>query len=67
MSVLVEVQTALATWTTRDGTDAQGGAAGCHGLARSRHLRERLEQLAAVAAYRKLVKVLDESYPDIHP
>ena len=28
---------------------------------------KRLEQLAAVAAYRKLVKVLDESYPDIHP
>ena len=28
---------------------------------------KRLEQLAAVAAYRKLVKALDESYPDLHP
>ena len=28
---------------------------------------KRLEQLAAVAAYRKLVKALDESYPDILP
>lgn len=28
---------------------------------------KRLEQIAAVAAYQKLVKALDESYPDIHP
>ena len=28
---------------------------------------KRLEQVAANQAYRKLVKVLDESYSDIHP
>jgi hypothetical protein len=28
---------------------------------------KRLEQIAAVAAYRRLVKALDESHPDIHP